>query len=41
MTNVNIELPDTLHTKLKLKAVAEGKTIQQVFSEIMRKKVKV
>jgi hypothetical protein len=40
MTNINIELPAPLHTKLKLKAVKEGKTIEEVLTEVLQKKVK-
>ena len=40
MTNINIELPTPLHTKLKLKAVKEEKTIEQVLTEILARRVK-
>jgi predicted DNA binding CopG/RHH family protein len=40
VTNVNIEVPAKLHTRLKLKAVREGKTIQQVVVEILEQRRK-
>ena len=40
MTNINIELELALHTKLKLKAVKDGKTIEQVLIEILERRVK-
>jgi predicted HicB family RNase H-like nuclease len=40
VTNVNIELPSDLHTKIKLKAVRENKTIEQVVTEVLEKRVK-
>ncbi len=40
MTNINVDLPLELHTKLKLKAVKESKTIQQVVNELLEKRVR-
>jgi predicted HicB family RNase H-like nuclease len=40
MTNINIELPPDIHKKLKLKAVSEGKTIEQLLIEVLNKRVK-
>ncbi len=40
MTTVNIELPVALHTKVKLKAVKDGKTIEQVVVELLERRVR-
>jgi hypothetical protein len=40
MTNVNIAVPPAVHTKLKLKAVKEEKTMEQALIEILQRKVK-
>lgn len=40
MTNINIELPVQLHTRLKLKAVKENKTIEQVLAEVLERRVR-
>jgi len=38
--NINIEVPAELHTRLKLKAIKEDKTIEQVLVELLSKRVK-
>jgi hypothetical protein len=38
MTNVNIELPEAVHKKLKLRAVEEGKTLQQLLVETLQRR---
>jgi len=35
MVNVNIEIPDELHKRLKLAAVMEETTIRQLFTDIL------
>ncbi len=35
MVNVNIEVPDELHKRLKLTAVLEEKTIRDLVTEIL------
>ncbi len=35
MVNVNIEIPDELHKKLKLAAVLDGKTMKTVISDVL------
>lgn len=38
MVNINIELPDELHKKIKLEAVKKDTTIKQVIVKILEKK---
>lgn len=40
MTNINIELPANIHTKLKLRAIKEGKTIQETVIELLTRRPK-
>jgi hypothetical protein len=40
VTNINIDVPPTLHTKLKLKAIREEKTLEQALIEVLSRKVK-
>ena len=38
--NINIEVPLELHTKLKLKAIREDKTIEQVLIEVLQRRIR-
>jgi len=40
MTNINIDVPPALHTKLKLKAIREEKTLEQVLVELLARRPK-
>lgn len=35
MVNVNIEIPDELHKKLKLAAVMDGKTMKTIITDVL------
>ena len=37
--NINVDLPAHIHTRLKLKAIKDGKTIETVVTEILERRV--
>ena len=40
MVNINIEIPDDLHKKMKIKALMKEKPIKDYFIEILEKHAK-
>jgi len=40
MGNINIEIPDAIHKKLKIKSIQEDKEIRQVINELIVRYVK-
>jgi predicted HicB family RNase H-like nuclease len=40
MVNINIQIPDELHKKIKLIAVKEDKTIKEYIIEVLTKEAK-
>jgi predicted HicB family RNase H-like nuclease len=40
MVNINIEIPDELHKKLKLEAVKKDKTLKELIINILEEEIK-
>ncbi|MEM3374202.1 MAG: hypothetical protein QXE31_03185 [Candidatus Woesearchaeota archaeon] len=40
MTNINIEIPDELHKKLKIQCAIEEKTLKEYIVNVLEEKVK-
>lgn len=40
MTNINIEIPNELHKKIKLASVIKDTTIKQLIIETLKKEIK-
>jgi len=40
MTNINIEIPDDLHKKVKLEAVKQDSTIKELINKTLEEKAK-
>ncbi len=36
MVNINIEIPDDLHRRLKLAAILQDRTIKDLFTDLLR-----
>jgi predicted HicB family RNase H-like nuclease len=40
MTNINIEIPDELHKKVKIQCAVEEKTLKDFIAEALEEKIK-